>query len=97
MKTYRNITLADAFAMLETAAASGARCPVAGTNGLTSTLTGTLARTGKIRIDVYPHNWRVITIMAGPHAGKATALPPDKTWRPYRTIEAAQTLKEGRR
>lgn len=61
------ITEAEAFAMLEQAAAGGERCPKTGENGLTSTLTGDLARAGRIRIDVYPHNFRVVTIMEGPH------------------------------
>lgn len=87
------ISLAEAFAMLEGAAASGARCPITGTNGLTSTLTATLARSGQIRIDVYPHNYRVITILTGPQAGKATAPPPNKNWRPYLTIEKGSPPK----
>jgi hypothetical protein len=45
------------------------------------------ARSGKIRIDVYPHNWRVVTIMTGPQAGKSTAPAPNKNWRPYLTIQ----------
>jgi len=44
------ISEAEAFAMLEGAAASGARCPITGTGGLTSQLTAGLARAGKIRI-----------------------------------------------
>jgi hypothetical protein len=81
------ISEAEAFATLEGAAASGARCPITGTGGLTSQLTGNLARAGKIRIDVYPHNWRVVTIMTGPHAGKSTAPAPNKHWKPYLTIQ----------
>ena len=95
-RSYRkqNITLAEAFAALEQAAASGARCPITGTNGLTSNLTGALARSGKIRIDVYPHNWRVVTIVSGPHAGKSTAPPKNKDWRPYLTIEQGSEPKK---
>lgn len=83
----QTVTIAEAFAILEGAAASGARCPITGTNGLTSNLTGALARSGQIRIDVYPHNFRVVTIMTGPNAGKSTAPPPNTKWRPYLTIE----------
>ena len=81
------IGLSEAFAMLERAAVSGARCPESRTDGLTSQLTSALARSGQIRIDVYPHNFRVVTIMTGPQAGKSTAPPPNKKWRPYLTIE----------
>jgi hypothetical protein len=72
------VDVSEAFAQLEKAAVSGERCPITGTNGLTSNLTGALARAGQIRIDVYPHNWRVVTIMCGPHAGNATAPPKNK-------------------
>lgn len=82
----RRISESEAFSLLEKAAAFGRRCPKAGEQDLTSTLTGALARAGKIRIDVYPHNWRVVTILEGPQAGKATAPPPNKDWRPYLTI-----------
>lgn len=83
----KGISLAEAFAMLERAAIAGARCPVSRSNGLTSQLTSDLARSGQIRIDVYPHNFRVVTIMTGPNTGKSTAPPPNKKWRPYLTIE----------
>lgn len=92
---YRNqITPAQAFAMLEQAAVTGARCPVSGADGLTSQLTGALARSGQIRIDVYPHNFRVVTILTGPHAGKATAPPPNKHWKPYLTIQEGSAPKK---
>lgn len=83
----KGITAAEAFAMLERAAVNGCRCPVSRTDGLTSQLTTALARAGQIRIDVYPHNFRVVTILTGPNAGKSTAPPPNKNWRPYLTIE----------
>lgn len=87
-RNYRQgITLEQAFAILEGVAASGARCPVSRVNGLTSQLTSELARTGKIRIDVYPHNYRVVTILDGPNAGKSTKAPPIPDWKPYLTIE----------
>jgi hypothetical protein len=95
-RAYRkhNVTLAEAFAMLEKAAASGERCPESRTNGMTSQLTSALARSGQIKIDVYPHNFRVVTILSGPHAGKSTAPPPNKNWRPYLTIEKGSALRK---
>jgi hypothetical protein len=89
----KGITAAEAFAMLERAAVNGCRCPVSRTDGLTSQLTGNLARAGQIRIDVYPHNWRVVTILTGPNAGRATAPPPNKNWRPCLTIEKDSPTK----
>lgn len=77
----------DAFAMLERAAIAGERCPITGTGGLTSGLTTVLASEGKIRIEIYPHNFRRVTILVGPNAGKTTADPPNKNWRPYKVIE----------
>ena len=44
------------FASLERAAATGARCPMNGTHDVNSTLVGTLARKGKIRVEVYAKN-----------------------------------------
>jgi hypothetical protein len=93
-RSYRQgISTQEAFAMLEAAAVSGARCPESRTNGLTSHLTSKLARSGRIKIDVYPHNWRVVTIMTGPHAGKTTAPAPNNNWRPYLTIQKDSPVK----
>ena len=92
-RTRPQISADEAFAKLEATALVGGRCPLAGTDGLTSQLTAALARAGRIRIDVYPHNWRVITITEGPNAGKATAPPPNPAWRPYLTIEKGSPAK----
>jgi hypothetical protein len=84
-------TLADlmeaTFAVIERAAVAGVRCPVTGSDGLTSRLTTALATDGKIKIEVYPHNFRRVTILVGPNAGKTTADPPNPSWKPYKTIE----------
>jgi|SRR6185437_5763477 len=93
MPQHSRITPAEAFAILERAAVSGARCPKTGERGLTSTLTGDLARAGKIRIDVYPHNFRVVTILSGSHAGKSTMPAPNPKWRPYLTIDTENPTK----
>ena len=37
-------------------------------------------------VEVYAKNWRVITLLSGPHAGKRTAEPPFKTLGPYKTL-----------
>lgn len=87
----KRLTPDEAFAMLEAVADAGERCPLA-SKSFQSHLTSGLARAGKIRVDVYPHNWRVVTILVGPFALKATAPPPNPTWRPYLTI-ACETPK----
>jgi hypothetical protein len=46
-----------------------------------------LARAGRIRIEVYAHNWRVVEILSGPNKGKRTAPCPNKTNGPYLVIE----------
>lgn len=82
---------------IERAAVAGERCPrnqgwgcEAGkyvlVGGLQPGVTTVLARQGRIRIEIYPHNFRVVEILSGPHAGKRTAAPPDPRWRPYRII-----------
>lgn len=90
MPTAREIY--DGYRLIEQAAIAGARCPVNITmatpdGGLASGVTGALARDGRIRIEVYAKNWRVIEILKGPHAGKRTAPPPFKGSRkPYKII-----------
>src|SRR4051812_32076637 len=72
------LSLKDAFAILERAAVAGDRCPVGGTSGLTSGLTTQLAIEGTIKIEIYARNFRRVTILVGPNAGKTTADPPNK-------------------
>jgi hypothetical protein len=83
----KRITSKEAFEMLERIALAGDRCPTAGTDGLTSQLTSDLARRGDLRIDVYAKNYRVITILTGPNAGRHTALPANPKLKPYLTVE----------
>lgn len=64
----------------------GARAPQSKPFGpLDSTETSALAKAGCIKIEIYAHNWRVITIMEGPHKGKHTQLP-DPRGRPYKVV-----------
>lgn len=81
--------LDNAFVMLEQAAVAGARCPQSIPHGpLRYGLTSILARAGRIRVEIYMHNWRVVTIMEGPHKGKHTALSPNKNAkRPYKVLD----------
>lgn len=81
-------------AMLEAAAVNNERCPQNSPHGpLTPGHTTELARTGKIRIEVFRGNWRVVTILVGPNRGKQTAPEPSGAIRPYMVIDSrARTL-----
>jgi hypothetical protein len=72
-----------AFAKIEAAAAAGARCPTQDQIGVHTGAVGELCRAGRIRVEVYAHNWRVAEILDGPHKGKRTAPPPNPAWKPY--------------
>lgn len=80
--------LDKAFALLEATAIAGERCPQTAPFGpLPGPATGELARAGRIRVEIFAHNWRVVTIMEGLHRGKHTALSPYRGSKlPYKTI-----------
>lgn len=82
------------FAAIERAAIHGARCPTTKTRenpagGLPSGVTSELLKQGKIKVEVYAHNWRVIEILVGPHAGKRTLAAPHGR-RPYLILPASE-------
>ena len=61
------------FGLLEAAAVAGERCPFSNPFGPISSASITaLVESGRIRSEVYRHNWRVVTILDGPHKGKST-------------------------
>lgn len=66
--------IAKTFKMLESAAANGERCPQRD-DGVRTDDTRFMTARGWIRIYIYFHNYRVVEILAGPHAGKKTAAP----------------------
>jgi len=87
--------LDDVFSQLVDAAIAGQRCPVTareGVPGLPGHATSVLAREGRIKVEIYAHNWRVVEILDGPHAGARTKPCPHETNGPYRIIgrEAAR-------
>lgn len=85
---------ARVFALLEAAAASGARCPQAfelGQGGAGQV--SILAHSGKIKVEVFAKNWRVVTILEGSHKGKKTAPPPFKNHGPYLVLDSDGTHK----
>lgn len=91
-----------AFTLLEHIALAGARCPCTSgpyaSNMLTSELIGALARDGRILVEIYAHNWRVVTLLTGPHKGKHTAHSPSKFAKtPYQTIDSTGARYTGGR
>jgi hypothetical protein len=89
---YRRLSAAEkaerlelCFQLLVEKAIAGERCPQS--DGPHATipkgLIPALARRGRILIEVSGHNWRQVTILEGPHAGKKTAPNPDPRATPY--------------
>lgn len=68
-------TLDRAFVVLEQAAIQGRRCPTS-EDGMKPFIVTALALSGQIRSEISARNWRQITILTGPHAGKKTAPNP---------------------
>ena len=69
------------FKVLEKAAIAKERCPTYDQldeihNIPTNAQPYKLARQGRIRIEIYGKNWRVITILEGPNKGKRTKESP---------------------
>lgn len=88
-----------AFAILEQAAVNGERCPVtSGPNaasGIKSKHISELAKAGRIFVEVSSRNWRRVTILTGPNAGKSTAPNPDRHARVYQTVGKEGTRVNG--
>ena len=92
-------TLEHVFARLVDCARKGERCPTgdAISAGVTAaglalsrkSPTTALALAGRIRVRVHAHNWRVVEILEGPHAGKETKAA---RWGCYLVID-----RDGRR
>ncbi len=80
--------LDETFAKLVRIAERGDRCPAGPPFGpLRTTVMSALAKAGRIKIEVYSGNWRVVTIMEGERAGSHTMMPPKGgSGRPYRTV-----------
>jgi len=79
---------------LEDAAIAGVRCPE--NDGLEggSKAVGELARAGRITVEIYGHNYRVVVIANGVQVGKRTAAHPygGKPWK----IIGRETFINGR-
>jgi hypothetical protein len=75
------------FGLLEKAADRGERCPISsGPDAVKGTKPGDVAALEREGfISIHPrsgHNWRMVTILKGPHAGKSTAPYPTNRDRP---------------
>lgn len=67
----------QAFGLIEAAAVAGARCPQNEPHGpIASGAVTALVEAGRVKSEIYAHNWRVVTILAGPNRGQTTAPPP---------------------
>ncbi len=73
------------FALLETAILGRARCPTNPEFRESGAIVA-LARLGAVTSEVFAHNFRRVTILIGPHAGKSTADPPEHYGPPYKVI-----------
>lgn len=80
-------TMMDAtFARLERIAIAGERCPMRDelTTAEAASI-GLLARAGRIFVEIYNKNWRVVTLLTGQHKGKCTLACPTGG-SPYLTV-----------
>lgn len=90
------------FVAVERCAIDGTRCPtnisMENPNGtLRSGITSALVKEGKIKVEVYAHNWRVVEILIGPNVGKRTQAPPYKyATQPYLVLHFPQVNPEVR-
>jgi hypothetical protein len=87
-----------AFALLVECAVKGERCPTSAGPDAHHLLSGgeisALARAGRIRSEVSGRNFRQVTVLTGPHAGKKTAPNPNKNARVYIVMDGAGTKRD---
>jgi hypothetical protein len=86
--------IASAFSMIEAAAVKGVRCPENYDLPLTTAAVA-LAKQGKIKIEISGRNYRQVTILVGPNAGKTTAPNPKghSTWMVLGTTKFRNGLR----
>jgi hypothetical protein len=87
-----DVRLKECFALLEAAAAAGERCPmnfdrrIGGNQAVQAGLVRMLARLGRIRVEISGRNFRTVTILEGPHAGKHTQRDQNR-WVVWKVID----------
>lgn len=80
--------IARTFAAIEAAAVAGKRCPMNHPDGpLSKGAITYLYKAKRIRGEIYRCNYRVVTLLDGPHCGKSTAPAPDG-WKTYKVVGA---------
>jgi hypothetical protein len=87
----RSARIESTFAVLEAAAIAGERCPMSAphcADGINGHDVSVLVKTGRVLIEISSRNWRVITILTGPNAGRSTAADPDPRSTPHLTVSA---------
>ena len=80
------------FEIIEAAAVKGERCPMNWDLPIMYAV-GVLAREGKIKSEISGHNYRQVTILVGPNAGKSTA--PDPSMARIWMVIGKTTIKNG--
>lgn len=83
------------FALIVEAALNNERCPMnygfeRSRGTIPQGAVDGLVKEGKIRVEVYAKNYRVIEIMWGRNAGKRTKPPDNKHWKPYKVLPKPQ-------
>lgn len=102
MKTVDTLTVQHrkntVFNLMLATALAGKRCPMNDQLPEPSSYLTLLCRDGRLKVEVFDKNWRVVTILEGPHAGKNTASPPAgrSRLRPYVTIDKNGTYRNGK-
>lgn len=87
------------FARLEAVAIAGERCPPSSGPGggqINRSDMTALAQAGRISVEISTHNWRQVTILTGPNAGKSTAANPHPKATVYMTVDATGTRRNGK-
>jgi hypothetical protein len=79
------------FEAIAAAALRGERCPENGTLGVYSDSVTRLAQAGRIKVEISGRNYRAVTILAGPLAGKSTA-PHPRGYPAWKTITTEMTV-----
>lgn len=101
----RKANPSEVLEVIKAAIDRGARMPTAqelglvfeGQTGRIARALKELTRLGCIRVEIYPHNYRVVTILKGEYAGRCTVIGEENMNRkPYRVLEGNRDCWVGR-
>lgn len=80
------------FDLIVSAVRAGERCPQSAPHGpINHKALAILCARGRVMVEIFPCNFRRVTVLIGSHKGKMTSSPTNTAWRPYRVIDAAGT------